>query len=126
MLLSAGYGPWIAVCLNFVSALAALLGTAAALALGDGGFRVGIDAGAAAVDVIVAGGFDLPRARIRGGGVTTRERRTGTRAVGRRRAGERDGRGGDGGGGRARVRRMRRPPMVTMTITRREKLLVII
>ena len=45
MLLSAGYGPWIAVCLNFVSALAALLGTAAALALGDGGFRAaGIDA----------------------------------------------------------------------------------
>ena len=57
MLLSAGYGPWIAVCLNFVSALAALLGTAAALALGDGGFRVGIDAGAAAVDGFVAGGF---------------------------------------------------------------------
>ena len=57
MLLSAGYGPWIAVCLNFISALSALLGTAAALALGDGGFRVGIDAGAAAVDGFVAGGF---------------------------------------------------------------------
>ena len=57
MLLSAGYGPWIAVCLNFVSALAALLGTAAALALGDGGFRVGIDARAGGGGRIVAGGF---------------------------------------------------------------------
>ena len=57
MLLSAGYGPWTAVCLNFVSALAALLGTAAALALGDGGVRVGLDADAASVDGFVAGGF---------------------------------------------------------------------